>query len=153
MQVPLLCWDVFLMELLKQRIITNDLNSLFKISKNRQWHKPSVSVADKLRFENKVVIVTDTFLNIQFVTDNMYSMNGYKSSEVIGRSPKMFQGEDSEIESMFIIRNAIKNMMPFKTIITNYRKNGSIYNCHIEGYPIFNIKGELVNYVAIENAA
>jgi len=50
------------------------------------------------------------------------------------------------------IRRSIDDKQQFQSIITNYRKDGSIYKCSIEGYPIFNGQGNLVNYVALEKA-
>jgi hypothetical protein len=59
---------------------------------------PSYCKASRWRaegFQNKlkdeVVIVTDAKLEIVFAS-HMTKMNGYVEEEVIGRSPKMFQG-------------------------------------------------------------
>jgi len=84
-------------------------------------------------------------------TKNMYKMNGYQSGEVIGKTPKMFQGEATSSQSKKEIRTAIDNLVAFETNIVNYKKDGSLYNCHIEGFPVFNKRGRLVNFIAIEN--
>ena len=64
----------------------------------------------------------------------------------------MFQGAETDMTERKKIRNAIDQQRQFESTVVNYRKDGSIYRCHIEGYPIFNKKGNLVNFIAIENA-
>ncbi len=152
-EAPLLSWDIFLMSMYQSKTESNDIITIKSIAKNGKWYKPAVSVEEKFRFDNKVVVITDANLKIQFATENMFYLNGYKLDEVVGKSPKMFQGGGSEIESRRIIKMAVESKLPFDTVMTNYRKNGTVYKCHIKGYPIFNKKGELVNYVALENVA
>ncbi len=152
-EAPLLSWDIFLMSMYQSKTESNDIITIKSIIKNGKWYNPAVSVEEKFRFDNKVVVITDAKLKIQFATENMFYLNGYKLDEVVGKSPKMFQGEGSEMESRRIIKMAVESKLPFDTVMTNYRKNGTVYKCHIKGYPIFNKKGELVNYVALENVA
>lgn len=80
-------------------------------------------------------------------------MNGYSPIEVLGKSPKMFQGEltDSIVSSE--ISEAIKRQQSFEKTVLNYKKNGEVYVCLIKGYPVFNIKGQLSHYIAFEKAA
>jgi PAS domain S-box-containing protein len=109
-----------------------------------------------LGFQNKlkdeVVIVTDAKLEIVFASHNMTKMNGYVEEEVIGRSPKMFQGHSSNVLTSSKIRKAIQQQ-PFEQTVVNYNKNGEIYICLIKGFPVFNIKGKLSHFIAFEKAA
>lgn len=77
-------------------------------------------------------------------------MNGYLPKEVLGKTPKLFQGPATEPGSRELIRTAIAAIQPFTCTILNYRKDGSLYNCSIEGFPVVNESGKLVHYVAIE---
>ena len=80
-------------------------------------------------------------------------MNGYKPSEVIGKTPQMFQGKDTSADTRKMIKSAIIQRLPFEAVILNYCKNGEPYNCHINAFPIFNHKKILVNFIAFENIA
>ena len=80
-------------------------------------------------------------------------MNGYEAHEVIGNSPKMFQGAKTDLQVSNEIRQSILNKLPFEKVIINYCKDGSTYNCHIKGFPIFNHKGEVTNFIAFEKIA
>jgi PAS domain S-box-containing protein len=78
----------------------------------------------------------------------MTKMNGYVEEEVIGRSPKMFQGHSSVLTSSKI--RTIQLQQPFEQTVVNYNKNGEIYICLIKGFPVFNIKGKLSHFIAFE---
>jgi PAS domain S-box-containing protein len=101
----------------------------------------------------EVVIVTDSKLEIVFASHNMTKMNGYVEEEVIGRSPKMFQGNASSRVTSSEIREAIQLQQPFEKTVVNYNKNGEIYICLIKGFPVFNVKGKLSHFIAFEKAA
>ena len=150
---PLLCWDICLEGLHRRMQLANDLRIMQSIMNAGNWHKPLVSLDNTLVWENKVIIITDTKLNIIHATENIFAMNGYRQEDVIHKKPTMFQGAKTEIIEREKIKIAVDKQNPFKSIITNYRNDGSIYKCQIEGYPVFNKKGNLVNFIAIENVA
>lgn len=108
----------------------------------------------KIKSNNPVaVLVTDANLKIVFASSNITDMNGYNYKEIIGNSPKMFQGKETCLESRKNIRMAVENLLPFKQVILNYKKNGETYLCQIEAYPKFDKNGNFVNYIAFETAA
>lgn len=150
---PLLSWDICLEGQQRRLQLANDLKTIQKIMDNNNWHPPIINLDNTLVWENKIIIITDTKLNIIHATENMFVMNGYKQHEVVGKNPTMFQGAKTEITERQKIKMAVEKQSPFETIITNYKKDGSIYKCHIEGYPMFNKQGHLVNFIALENAA
>jgi hypothetical protein len=80
-------------------------------------------------------------------------MNGYDYKEIIGKSPRMFQGELTSVESRKNIKIAVEKKLAFKQNIINYKKNGETYICQIEAYPKFDKNGNFVNYIAFETAA
>jgi predicted transglutaminase-like protease len=83
----------------------------------------------------------------------MLDLNGYYPNEVIGNSPKMFQGELTNKKVSQEISEAVKTKQPFDKIIINYCKDGSLYKCQIKGYPVFDVNGELINFIAFEKIA
>ena len=153
MQHPLMCWDLYLGIAERKTDFRDDLAKLRSITVEGNWAEFPVALHDKLLWENKVVLITSPTLEIIHATKNMFDMNGYRLAEVVGNRPTMFQGEKTEKHQKLMIREALKNKLPFETVITNYKKHGSMYKCHILGYPIYDINGEIVNYVALENAA
>ena len=128
-----------------------DLNKLNSLASQSKWIQNNWDLKTKLREE--VVILTDTKLNIVFASHNMIKMNGYKEAEVLGKSPKIFQGKSTDLTISNEIRTAISLQQPFEKTVMNYKKNGDVYACLIKAFPVFNTKGILSHYIAFEKAA
>lgn len=141
--LPLMSWEFYNLPRAEQREF-NDLQVNWSEKINYSKIKRNNPVA---------VLVTDANLKIVFASSNITDMNGYDYKEIIGKSPKMFQGKATSLESRKNIRIAVENLLPFKEVILNYKKNGETYLCQIEAYPKFDKQGNFVNYIAFETAA
>lgn len=149
--LPILSWDfshVFGDEI---KNFSLDINKINNISLQGKWGNHDWDV--KSRMNDDVVIVTDAKLRIVFASNNIVKMNGYKESEVLGNSPKMFHGKDTCLKISSEIREAVEQQIPFDKTVLNYKKNGETYLCHIKGFPVFNKKGKLINFIAFERVA
>ena len=104
----------------------------------------------KFKIANKVYDISDDQVS-KFKA--LAQTKGYKVEEVIGNSPKMFQGPSTNLQVSSEIRQAILNKVPFEKNVINYCKDGSLYKCSIKGFPVFNLKGEVVNFIAFEKIA
>lgn len=149
--MPLVSWDIYSQYLLQTNVVLHDVHSLHQIADKNQW-KSVWDFKESLQDET-VIVVTDAQLEIVFASKNIKKMNGYEAQEVIGNSPKMFQGAKTDLQVSNEIRKAILNKVPFEKNVINYCKDGSVYNCHIKGFPIFNHKGEVINFIAFEKIA
>jgi len=147
--LPLYSWDFYAIFFDTACKTSRDIFLLKNLAKNNKWSYIE-NFNDELFLKEHVVVVTDTKLRIVHATQNMIQMNGYSPNEVIGRIPKMFQGDETCEETSKSIGLAIKNKKPFEAIILNYRKDGSTYKCWIKGEPILNNSGEVVNFIAYE---
>lgn len=148
---PVYCWDFHNDFLTAVKNFFLDLNKLNSIASQNKWIRNNWDLKNSLKEE--VIIVTDPKLKIVFASHNIEKMNGYVEAEVLGKSPKMFQGEATNHITSNEIRMAILDQQPFEKVVMNYKKNGEVYACLIKGYPVFNIKGELSHYIAFEKAA
>lgn len=150
-RMPLIAWDFYGDFLNQLNKIVADQNQLELLAAFNGW-KTELDF-NKVIDVDTVVVVTCPSLKIVFSTKNMVRMNGYNPEDILGKSPKMFQGEATCDETSKEISIAVKNRVPFDKVITNYCKNGATYRCHIKGFPIFNKFGELTNFIAFEKAA
>lgn len=146
---PLLCWDIFLEGYRRRIALAKDLRELNEFSRKNLWDG-RWNFEDALIRKEKVVLVTDPDQQIRFASSNLLFMNGYLPEEVIGFTPRIFQGDDTAESSKSVVRSAVHERRPFSTRIVNYRKNGMAYHCHIDGYPVFNRRGDLVHFIAFE---
>lgn len=150
---PLLCWDIISEGMARRQEFAGDITAMEQLAYKNGWAVQPLLFDNRIVWENKTIIITDTTFNILLATKNIYQMNGYRPGEVIGRNPKMFRGTATTAASKQTIRTAVKNKLAFECDIINYRKDGKSYNCHIEGYPVLNEQGHLVNFIALENIA
>ncbi len=139
--LPLLSWDIFS----NPNEAISTFNTLQKNWVNKEEYHNKIA--------NKSVIITDDKLTIVFASKEISELTGYHSSEIIGQSPKMFQGALTDNRTREKIRIAISKNHPFKEIVINYKKDGTCYKCEIEAYPKFDNNNNLVNYIAFERIA
>ncbi|SEL37017.1 PAS domain S-box-containing protein [Aquimarina amphilecti] len=148
--LPLSCWEFYGEHNWSLGNFKTDLDSLNKITK--KWDFENI-YHNELVHKKSVILITNTDLKIVYATHNIEKMSGYTPEEIVGNSPKMFQGEQTDLKTSKIIRAAIDNQEPFEVSIVNYKKDRSTYLCHIKGFPIRDKKGKLINYIAFEQAA
>lgn len=141
--LPLISWDIFV----SQNIEVSNYNSIQKNWKVKEDFRMIVYQ------QKREIIITNSNQEIIFATKGIYNMNGYLPYEVIGKYPKIFQGEQTSEETKANIREAIYSQASFKETLLNYKKDGTTYLCEIEAFPKFNKKGELINYIAFEKIA
>ena len=103
--------------------------------------------------ENRELLITDINFKIVFATNTISRINGYQPTEILGKSPAVFQGEATSDTTKQKIKTALTNLEPFKEVILNYKKNGETYWCEIEAYPMFDKNGDFQNYIALEKIA
>jgi len=147
---PLASWDFYAPTYDALCRSSADLQLLYQLAENNVWSIDNNIFKEKLEIQKNVLLVTDAHLNIVYASQNIWDMNRYYPKEIIGNKPKMFQGEKTCTIALSYISSAVKAKKSFEATVTNYRKDGSTYNCWIKGQPIFNKKGTLVNFVAFE---
>lgn len=141
--LPLHSWDLFVGH-------RQELDSYNKVQKDWQT---KVNFRKIVYQEKRQILITNLQQEIVFATEGIYEMNGYRPFEVLGKSPKIFQGPLTTAVSKRNIGKAIQDQVPFKEVVFNYRKDGSTYLCEIEAYPMYNRAGALVHYIAFERLA
>ncbi len=149
--MPLSSWDVHMASFVKTANKHKDVKALEKL-----LFKLNIEVdpvAALLEEDAKVVVVTSPGLTIEYASSNLVEMSGYLPEEVIGNTPKMFQGPKTDKDIARKIRYNVDQKAAFEAVLTNYKKDKSTYSCVIKGYPAFDKFGQLVRYVAIEHAA
>ena len=149
--MPLTSWNFYAEYFDRTVKILSDTQLLRSMARLNSWRQ-EWDLYNELQSET-VIVVTCAKLKIVFASQNIQKMNGYKPEEVLGNSPKMFQGQATDSFISKQIGEAIVSQKPFDKVVINYKKDGSQYKCHIKGFPIFNKNGKLMNFIAFEKAA
>ena len=87
---------------------------------------------------------------VVFVNDAFERVTGYKSAEILGRSPRFLQGEKTDPHVLAEIRQALELRLPIRRQLINYKKDGTEYWMDIDIVPIFDGAGHCTHFAAIE---
>ncbi|AKG21064.1 histidine kinase [Calothrix sp. 336/3] len=87
---------------------------------------------------------------IIYVNKAFCNMTGYSLQEVIGKTPRILQGKNSDRLALKKIRNALETWQSVNVEMINYRKDGTEYWVEINIVPITDKTGWFTHWVAIE---
>jgi PAS domain S-box-containing protein len=99
---------------------------------------------------SNAVIITDSHKNIIWVNDAFTKITGYTSEEVIGKTPKMFHFEGTDLKVIEQVNQKLALQQEFRFEILNKGKTGRVYWLDIEIQPMLDKAGNLQGYIAIE---
>jgi PAS domain S-box-containing protein len=87
---------------------------------------------------------------IIYVNEAFTKMTGYEAEEVIGKSPKILQGPNSDKEELAKLGCALKNWEAYEMTTINYKKNGEEFWINFAVTPVANEEGWYTHWIAIE---
>ncbi len=97
------------------------------------------------------VILTGGDGLIQWVNEGFTRMTGYTFAEVEGRKPgDVLQGPQTDPRTVAHVRKCLARREGFKVELLNYHRSGRKIWLEIEVQPIFDERGRLTNFMAIE---
>lgn len=103
---------------------------------------------------NDGVIITNADLEngpeIIYVNDAFTRLSGYEAEEVIGKTPRILQGEGTDRATLDRLKTSLKKGRHFKGEIKNYTKDGDAYWLDLSIMPIFDENNEITHFTAIE---
>jgi PAS domain S-box-containing protein len=114
------------------------------------------SIEDVIKLANDIVIITEAYPldepgpKIVYVNEAFTHLTGYTREEIIGKTPRVLQGSDSDTKSRAKLREALEKKESVRTTIINYSKSGRKYWLDINIIPLKNGKGEVTHFAAIE---
>ncbi len=141
--------DIFMEGYRKMQLLADDKHALEKLATLQEWRYRHYFTSQLLE-KGQTILVTNPDMEIVFASSNLIDLSGYQPKEVLGHTPALFQGAKTNNADRTKIKRSIEKQISFEVSVVNYRKNGSLYRCHIKGFPMFNRKRDLVNYIAIE---
>ncbi|WP_111640532.1 PAS domain-containing protein [Marinimicrobium alkaliphilum] len=105
---------------------------------------------------NDLVVITEALPQdepgprIVFVNPAFERRTGYRRDEVIGRSPRFLQGEETQRSELDRIRKAMRRWQPVRAELINYTKAGEPFWLEIELVPIVDSSGWYSHWLAVE---
>ncbi|MEG3162909.1 EAL domain-containing protein [Sphingomonas sp. LB2R24] len=75
---------------------------------------------------------------------------GYLPVEVIGKTPRILQGADTDPVTRAKLRHALENWQPIEVELVNYHKDGSRFWVELSIVPVANEKGWYTHWVSVQ---
>jgi len=86
---------------------------------------------------------------ILFVNDAMCRISGYQPDELLGQSPRILQGQESNRQTVNHIKQELSASKSCLVELINYRKDGAPYHAELFITPLFDHEGRRTNFVCI----
>jgi PAS domain S-box-containing protein len=97
-----------------------------------------------------IVIIMDAAGRVEWINDAVTRITGYALEEAIGKSPgEILHGPDSDRTEIARIDAAVEAGEGFRTEISGHSKSGSRYWVEIDGQPVRDKSGRLLNFIGV----
>lgn len=105
---------------------------------------------------NESVLITDAHFadnggpEILYVNPAFTEMTGYEREEVMGRTPSLLQGDETEAWVLERLRRRVEQGKEFEGEAVNYRKDGTPFINHWSLAPVRSGEGGVTHWVAVQ---
>ncbi|MDO6567280.1 diguanylate cyclase [Alteromonas sp. 1_MG-2023] len=87
---------------------------------------------------------------IIYVNDAICNLTGYSREELIGETPRIFQGTLTDTQATTRIYQALAEKKPITETLLNYTKTGTPYWVEMSIFPLKNQFGEVTHFASVE---
>ncbi len=87
---------------------------------------------------------------IVFVNEAFERLTGWRREEVLGRSPRLLQGDETSRTELDRIGAALARHQPVRAELVNVRRDGRTYWVEVEIVPLLDAGGRMTHLVAVE---
>ncbi|PCD00350.1 PAS domain-containing protein [Halopseudomonas pelagia] len=85
-----------------------------------------------------------------YVNKAFEALTGYKTDDILYQDCRFLQKDDRDQPGLDAIRKAVKDGVPCRQVIRNYRKDGSLFWNELSITPVFNEADQLTYYIGIQ---
>lgn len=85
-----------------------------------------------------------------YVNPAFEKLTGYASEDILYQDCRFLQGEDTDQTAVKTIREAIENNQPVRTVLKNYRKDGSVFWNELSVTPFYDELDKITYYIGIQ---
>jgi PAS domain S-box-containing protein len=112
-------------------------------------------VEQAIKYDYDSILITELDLEkpgpkIVYVNDGFTKMTGYTKEEVIGKTPRILQGEKTDRHVLDRLKERLIEGQAFFGHTVNYRKDGSEFINQWDIHPLTNKNGEITHWVSYQ---
>lgn len=136
-----------------ERLLERKTREIYALNKNICEHSRLLETA-VVNAKDAVVITSALLENggpeIIYVNEAFTLISGYSADEVIGKTPRILQGLDTDPKELARLKDTLSRGLSFSGELVNYTKAGEPYWIDISVTPIFDENGCVTHFTAIE---
>ena len=132
------------------------ISEVYRTHKTQQMQTELHLLGSHMESLNDMVVVTNTESidapgpEIVYVNQAFVDRTGYSREEILGKSPRMLQGPETQRRQLVALRAAMLVWQPITVELINYTKSGEKFWVEISLTPIANASGWYTHWVAIQ---
>ncbi|MGN8225719.1 PAS domain-containing protein [Gracilimonas sp. BCB1] len=112
-------------------------------------------IEQAIKHDYDSILITDLDLEkpgpkIVYVNEGFTKMTGYTKEEVLGKTPRILQGEKTDRNVLDRLKKRLIEGQAFFGHTVNYRKDGSEFINQWDIHPLTNSKGEITHWVSYQ---
>ncbi len=123
-----------------------------RLHKNRLrlWESVVMNARDAILITDTESVDNPNSPTVVFVNKAFTEMTGYSPNEIVGKTPRILQGEKTDKVELAKLRQALENWQPIRVELINYKKDGSAFWIDFQVFPITDEQGWYTHWVAIQ---
>lgn len=151
-----LIYIIFLLVYIRRSLLKvkkEGLNKIEAVEEVMRDQREFISLIESaVQRANDVIIITkiQPEMSVVYVNEAFTLLTGFRSEEVMGKTPKILYGPKTDRNSLLQIKQSLKNGRPIRKDILYYRKNGSEFWVELDIAPITNNHGAITHWVSIQ---
>jgi PAS domain S-box-containing protein len=96
------------------------------------------------------VLITDSNGIIEYINPKFTAITGYSLKEIIGKTPRILKSDEMPLKFYNDLWATISKGKEWFGEILNKKKNGELFWEYASISPVFNLNGEITNYIAVK---
>lgn len=126
------------------------------LQERHQELKKQLSLVEQaIKYDYDSILITELDLEkpgpkIVYVNDGFTKMTGYTKEEVLGKTPRILQGEKTDRHVLDRLKERLIEGQAFFGHTVNYRKDGSEFINQWDIHPLTNKNGEITHWVSYQ---
>lgn len=137
----------------------SDLGAFIGVSRDvterREMEERLRLLATAVENAESAVVITGPRLEkpgpeIRYVNEAMCEMTGYAEEELVGNTPRLLQGQETDREVLARLRVRLRSGEPVEDETVNYRKDGTPYHVRWKITPLYGEDGAVSHFVSVQ---
>jgi PAS domain S-box-containing protein len=138
------------------RAIVGGMVTFLDITQYKQEQDELLLLRNAVAMLNDIVMITEAEPidepgpRIVFVNEAFERLTGYSSAEVVGLTPRILQGPDTDRAALDRMRDAMQRWQPVRQEVLNYTKAGRPFWNEIDIVPLADATGWYTHWISVE---